>query len=86
MCGAEEGKIGEVLSASTGDISVSFLTAYARGAQEGDTHACAPSLSAMNGRFDHTLSTAGSVPSSAPNQLSTSGPLQCQKLASISSP
>ena len=46
--------------------------------KEKRTHACAPSLSAMNGRSGHSLSTAGSVPSSAPNQPSTSGPLRYQ--------
>ena len=48
------------------------------GGLEGDwtrTHACAPSLRAMKGSRGHSLSAAGSVPWSAPNQLSTSGPL-----------
>lgn len=39
------------------------------------THACAPSLRAMNGSSGQSCSTAGSSPSSRPIQASTSGPL-----------
>lgn len=38
-------------------------------------YAWAPSDKAMNGRKDQSFSTAGSDPSSTPNQLSISGPL-----------
>lgn len=38
-------------------------------------YAWAPSDKAMNGRNDQSFSTAGSDPSSTPNQLSISGPL-----------
>jgi hypothetical protein len=41
-----------------------------------ETYACAPSDRAMNGKSGHSLSIAGSLPSSAPNHDSTSGPLQ----------
>jgi hypothetical protein len=54
-------------------LGQSFM--HSEGGSQGQTHACAPSLRAMNGRSDHSFSTAGSVPSGAPNQLSTSGPL-----------
>lgn len=39
-------------------------------------YAWAPSDKAMKGRKDQSLSMAGSVPSSTPNQLSISGPLR----------
>lgn len=39
------------------------------------TYACAPSVNDMNGRFDQSLSTAGSIPSSTPSHVSISGPL-----------
>lgn len=37
----------------------------------------------MNGRKDHSLSAAGSVPSSTPNQLSISGPLGTVSIESL---
>lgn len=58
---------------------------YAAGGIEGlpghcSTHAWAPSLRAMKGRFDQSFSTAGSAPpSSTPNHCSTSGPLYCHQ-------
>ena len=39
------------------------------------SYAWEPSDKAMNGRKDQSLSTAGSLPPSTPNQLSISGPL-----------
>lgn len=39
-------------------------------------YAWAPSDKAMKGRKDQSLSIAGSMPSSTPNQLSISGPLR----------
>lgn len=39
-------------------------------------YAWAPSDKAMKGRKDQSLSMAGSMPSSTPNQLSISGPLR----------
>ena len=39
------------------------------------TYVCDPSASAIKGSRDQSLSTAGSVPSSAPSHSSTSGPL-----------
>jgi len=46
-----------------------------RGSRRHCTYACAPSLSAMNGRFPQSFSIAGSVPSSTPSHVSISGPL-----------
>ena len=37
----------------------------------------------MNGRSGQSFSAAGSVPSSTPNQLSTSGPLNCHPVSRI---
>jgi len=39
------------------------------------TYACAPSLRAMKGSSDQSFSTPGSLPSSTPSHVSTSGPL-----------
>ena len=45
-------------------------------ARERKLYAWAPSDKAMKGRKDQSLSMAGSMPSSTPNQLSISGPLR----------
>lgn len=39
-------------------------------------HRCAPSANAINGMLGQSNSSAGSAPSSAPNQASISGPLR----------
>jgi hypothetical protein len=41
----------------------------------GHTYACAPSVRAMKGSRPQSFSVAGSLPSSAPNHVSISGPL-----------
>lgn len=43
--------------------------------EKSSVEACAPSASAMKGRKDQSLSTAGSTPGGRPNQDSISGPL-----------
>jgi hypothetical protein len=47
------------------------------------TYACAPSLRAIKGSKDQSLSMAGSLPSSTPSHLSTSGPLDTHQPCSV---
>ena len=84
------GRVRARLGASQGEVGVVFgrtTTCQPNWEQHrgtvkdvaGATYACAPSLRAMNGRFDQSFSTAGSAsPSSTPNHRSTSGPLHRQ--------
>jgi hypothetical protein len=76
--GPEESEVGEVFCRSIHRKKhplAPFLAPLPSEEEVEATYACAPSLSAMKGRSGHSLSTAGSLPSSAPNQDSTSGPL-----------
>lgn len=57
--------------------------AFCHGKARSITHACAPSLKAINGSNDQPKSTAGSLPSSAPNHVSTSGPLAWWKPTTV---
>ena len=70
-CSPAECKVGEVFGRSMERLA-SAWEHWGRGLE---SYAWAPSERAMKGRKDQSLSAAGSVPSSTPNQLSISGPL-----------